>query len=43
LDDFLIEKIILKNTKISKSNLFLLEEINENLENIFLDFQKFKD
>jgi release factor glutamine methyltransferase len=43
LDDFLIEKIILKNTKLSKSNLFLLEEINEDLENIFLDFQKFKE
>lgn len=41
LDDILIEKIILKNLNIKKSNLFLLEEISE-VEYILKDFELYK-
>jgi release factor glutamine methyltransferase len=41
-NDLIIEKIILKNLKISKSSLFLLSEI-ESIDSIFSDFKKYKE
>lgn len=41
LDEFSLERIILKNLNISKNNLFLLQEI-ENISGILADFEKYK-